>query len=378
MKLINEKLLKENIEKRALSDLEMCNISGCGIIVKQNGQTVYKNTFGTQCPGSKLPLREDATYRMASMTKPITAAAILIQVGRGKISVFDPIEKYYPEFNDLTVEKLENGTAVSLGKSTEKVTVFNLLTHTSGIGTGEIGDYYTSRMTAQDKKDLSSVIKYYSEMPLAFIPSTAQFYSPVAAFDILAGIVEQTSGMKYDEFLKKEIFDPLGMVDTTFAPTDDQWNRMIGMHNKSDGKSVAGYMPAGCVFADFPTTYFCGGAGLISTLSDYSRFAELLLRNDGEIIKPELIREMSTAKLTPDIMPGSQVWSYGVRVITDSSYKRLPVGTFGWSGAYGTHFWVDPENKVTAVYMKNSHYDGGSGALTAANFEIDVTESFTE
>ncbi len=375
MKLVNEKLLKENIEKRAFSDLEQCNVSGCAVTVNQCGHTVYKNTFGTQSPDSSEPLREDATYRMASMTKPITAVAILIQVGKGKISIEDPLEKYFPEFGNMTVERLEKGIPVSLGRSEKKVTVFNLLTHTSGIGTDVIGDYYTSKMTADDKKDLSSVISCYSKMPLAFMPYTEQLYSPVAAFDILAGIVEQTSGMKYDEFLKKELFEPLGMTDTVFTPTQDQWNRMIGMHNKADGKNVLGYMPQGCVFADFPTTYFCGGAGLISTLSDYSKFAEMLRRNDGAIVRTELIDAMRTAQLSSDIMPGSQVWGYGVRVIIDNTYVNLPRGAFGWSGAYGTHFWVDPENEITAVYMKNSHYDGGAGAVTSSCFEIDVTNS---
>ena len=121
---------------------------------------------------------------------------------------------------------------------------------------------------------------------------------------------------------------------------------------------------------------------MASTLDDYSAFAEMLLNkgNAGEkqIISPELIEMMATPQLPKSIMPDPQVWGLGVRVITHESYKILPVGAFGWSGAYGTHFWVDPVNKITAVYLKNSAYDGGSGALTAAHFEEDVTNSFED
>jgi len=202
-------------------------------------------------------------------------------------------------------------------------------------------------------------------------------YSPLIAFDLLARVVEITSGKAYDQFLEEELFAPLGMVDTTFVPTEDQWGRMVNLHNFEDGKSSFLPLDKHHTMSDLPLTYFCGGASLVSTIGDYSRFAEMLLADgktaDGtQLISRELIKKMQTPSLSDQIMPGPQKWGLGVRVITGADYVLLPVGSFGWSGAYGAHMWVDPENQITAVYMKNSLYDGGAGALTALHFEEDV------
>ena len=169
------------------------------------------------------------------------------------------------------------------------------------------------------------------------------------------------------------------MVDPTFAPTPEQWERMIPMHDRVEEKSVVKPTKPGTIFEGFPTTYFAGGAGLASTLRDYIRFAEMLQnggRLDGvQILTEDSVRQMATPQLPKAIAPGNEVWGLGVRVIARDAYGPLPVGTFGWSGAYGTHFWVDPVNKITAIYLKNSHYDGGSGAKTARQMEEDVHQS---
>ena len=128
---------------------------------------------------------------------------------------------------------------------------------------------------------------------------------------------------------------------------------------------------------DLPLIYFCGGASLVSSVSDYSNFAEMLLAggknaNGERIISHDMINMMQAPSVSNEVMPGPQKWGLGVRVITSDDYTHLPVGSFGWSGAYGAHMWVDTTNKITAVYMKNSLYDGGSGALTAVNFEDDI------
>ena len=129
------------------------------------------------------------------------------------------------------------------------------------------------------------------------------------------------------------------------------------------------------MFADFPTSHQLGGAGLTSTVSDYLLFAEMLLGGGGGIISPESVRLMSTPSVPYSVQKRNKRWGLAVKVVSDESYESLPIGAYGWSGAYGTHFWVDPENKVVAVYMKNSHYDGGGDAITAKNFEWDVTLS---
>jgi CubicO group peptidase (beta-lactamase class C family) len=205
-------------------------------------------------------------------------------------------------------------------------------------------------------------------------------YSPTAAFDVCARLVEITSGMPYNEFVQKEIFEPLGMVNTTFTPTEEQWSRFIRMHTRTEenGVGVSGDGPTfpGCIFENFPLTWFSGGAGLCSTLPDYVKFAEMLVNEgklpDGtQLVPADLIREMATPWVPFEIMPARERWGLGVRVITEASHW-MPVDCFGWSGAYGSHFWVDPVNKITAVYMKNSRYDGGAGSQTSSYFEQDV------
>ena len=153
----------------------------------------------------------------------------------------------------------------------------------------------------------------------------------------------------------------------------------MAMHNRVDGENTVAFMPNGCVYADFPATHYMGGAGLVSTLSDYSKFAEMLL-NKGKVGKSKIVKEstfnsLCTPQVSTDIMPGHTQWGLGVRVISEG-HPYMPEGTFGWSGAYGSHFWVDPANKIFAVYMKNSLTDGGSGNESATKFEQAVYSSF--
>ena len=155
---------------------------------------------------------------------------------------------------------------------------------------------------------------------------------------------------------------------------------MIAMHNRVDGVNCIEKMIENCVFSVVPCTHYLGGAGLVSTLADYSKFAQMLL-NKGktptkQIIREDTFRLLHTPFVSEDIMPGSERWGLGVRVIVSEDYGTLPVGAFGWSGAYGTHFWIDPINDIAAVYMKNSLFDGGAANESARNFEKAVNDAF--
>ena len=173
------------------------------------------------------------------------------------------------------------------------------------------------------------------------------------------------------------------MKDASFAPTEEQFSRFIGMHNRVDEKSVREPMPEGKVFGGTPVTHFLGGAGLAATLRDYSNFAEMLV-NGGifhgkRILSEQAVATLSAPIVPPEVMGGeTSRWGLGVLVTATDGHPRLPKGAYGWSGAYGTHFWVDPANKVTAVFMKNSFYEGGAGARTENNFQANVNAAFAE
>ncbi len=373
---LNITLLKNNIEKAARYDLENNKVFGSAYCVIQGSDVTYKKCFGTVSADSTQPVTENTIFRMASMTKPITAVAILILVERGLISLDDKVSDFLPEFKDIHVTQITQNGLTDLGKAQNEITICHLLTHTSGIGTDPLKE---QKMTYNDKKTIDSAVEFYSKIGLDFEPATKQQYSPFAAFDVLAKIIEKVSGTDYHSFLMQEIFEPCGMVNTTFTPTREQWNAMIAMHNKIDGKNCDEKMNDDCVFSDFPKTHYLGGAGLVSTLADYSRFAKTLLNNGKtptkQILRENTLRLMRTPFVSEEIMPSNERWGLGVRVIVREDYENLPLGAFGWSRAYGTHFWIDPTNNIAAVYMKNSLFDGGAGNESARNFEKAVSDS---
>ena len=332
MQQLNKDLLKEKLENRIASDLAAGRVDGVAVSVMQDGRLLYENHFGIAT--------ERSLFRMASMTKPVTAAAVLLLMERGKLKLSDPVIKFLPGF-------------------APDLQIIHLLSHSSGLSQ----EYYVNHVTDLYRADANLLVDFIASLPFDFVPGTAAAYNPVAAYALLTAIIEQTACMDFASFVQKEIFDPCGMENTTFLPTKQQWARLIPMQG-------GGTVP-GCVFEGYPVTNPLGGAGLVSSLGDYQKFAQVLLEGKG--ILSEQIRKTMT---TPVAGTDPVKWGCGVRVITGEN--RLPVGSFGWSGAYGTHFWVDPTNRITAVYLKNSRFDGGASAKTAANFEQDVMDCLTQ
>lgn len=362
-------LLKQNISSRILEDIRCQRVSGAAVAVWQRGKPVYEAAFGWQHPDQSGEIRQDAIFRIASMTKPVTAVAVLLQAQRGKLKLDDEVAGYLPGYSHILLADTGKECTVPLR-------IWHLLTHTSGMEAEPVYKELVQQTPTENKKTLAGAVDYYATLPVAYEPGTHRRYAGKSTFDILARIVEVTSGVPFEEFVRQEIFDPCGMVDTTFAPTPEQWTRIVGMHDYQDGRSVVSETTQGCVVDDYPVTHPLGGAGLVSTLSDYVKFAQMLqnkgMAPGGRILDPEWIAQMAAAQLPAEMMSETVNQGLGVRVITAEGYPWLPEGTFGWSGAYGTHFWVDPVNEITAVYLKNSRYDGGSGAITAKHFEEDV------
>ncbi|MBQ7232095.1 MAG: beta-lactamase family protein [Bacillales bacterium] len=210
MNKLNKELLRTNIEAAAEYDFQNHKVFGSAYCVIQGNDTIYKRYFGTVASDSTEPVTENTMFRLASMTKPITAIATLILVERGQLSLSDKAVDYLPEFKNDHITQISD------------ITVWHLLTHTSGIGS-EVTK--TQKMTDEDKKSIDNSIKFHFEAGLDFEPGTKQQYSGTGAFDVLVKIIEKTTKTDFPSFLQKEIFEPCDMVNTTFVPTQKQWDK---------------------------------------------------------------------------------------------------------------------------------------------------------
>lgn len=379
MKKLDTELLDRTVSERAETDVKDGNLGGAEIIVCQDGKRVYHKTFGYSKAGGPA-LEKGRLFRVASMTKPLGAAAVLCACDQGLCDLYDPIEKYLPGFSDLWVGRVENNKVIRDHRANGPVRLFQLLSHCSGVSSDPLAVYQETWAPYDSPKALAEAFSHYC---VAFEPYTKTMYS-TAAFDVAAHIVEILSEMRFDDFLKKYITDPLGMRDTTFFPDPEQRARFISVDcRRGDGTHYDAVISDKYVYDGIPMECMSAGAGIASTAEDYIHFAEMLLNEgvtpDGtRVLSAESVKEMKKPQVTPMIMPepGFELWGLGVRVITADTYPHgLEKGCFGWSGAYGSHFWVDPNNRITAVYMKNDRYDGGAGCRTACNFEKDVASS---
>ncbi len=316
-------------------------IPGAVSLVAIDGRIVHFDARGQLDLDSKKPMPRDAIFSLASLTKPITAAAVLMLVEEGRIRLTDPVSQFIPEFKDLNV-----GVSPSQAvPASRPITIRDLLTHTSGL-------VAPPRIPTEPRATLAAVIPRFGAEPLEFQPGTRWMYSNTVAFDTLARIVEIVSGKTYDRFLRERMFEPLGMKDTAHVLDAAQKQRFARRYDIVPG----GLKPF--ERAD-PPSYFGGGWGLHSTAQDYFRFAQMLL-NNGEfegkrLLSPRAVELMAAVHI-PDTLPGRQPgegWGLGVRVISNAAVRTswLSNGSFGWSGASGTHFWIDPERHLVAVLM---------------------------
>ncbi len=380
MKTLDPERLAALVRAHAEEELRENRVGGKEIVVWQGGQSVFHAAFGSVAPGGA-PFPKGLLYRAASMTKPVTAAAVLQLWARGLIDLDAPAYTYLPELREMQVASFSEAGVDSLRPAKNVILVKDLLMHTSGVGSGPLFEIYAMH---DCRLPFRAAVKKILTEPLAFEPRTEQSYSATNAFDLAAAIVEIASGEAYHEYLQKHIFEPLGMADTTFSPSPAQWARMAPMHSRTpEGESKTAYMPKGNVFECFTPARTAAGAGLATTAADYIRFADMLAAGgvsaEGvRVLSEAAVRRMRTPDLPAGVEMGCEKWGLGVRVVTGEDYPHgLGVGCFGWSGAYGTHFWADPENRIAAVLMKNSRYDGGAGNRSACELEEDVSNSLT-
>ena len=377
---MNIEKLKEldKITEQRIADKRL--VSAAYAVAYKN-EVVFKNAIGYADIENKIPLKSDTIVRLASMTKPITGVAAMIMLERGAFSLDDKVSKFIPSFEHMNVAIVdEHGKITGQYPAKNEIQIRDLLNHASGLGEGEAGNRAWKDYHIKDGDTLAGMVPKFGDQLLDFEPRKNAIYSWTQAFDVMAYIVELTSGMDFEEFILKNILHPLGCCDTVYKPSKELWARLMKMYDARDGKITEIDM-GGVIFGDVPLTYYAAGAGMVGTLDNYMKFAAMLY-NKGEyngvrILKPETVELMDTPSL-PFFNPETDVetWGLSMRVINKKTeHQLLSPGCFGWSGAYGTHFFIDPTNEIYAVYIKNLLDGGGAGADTAREFERVIVDA---
>ena len=318
--------------------------SAVGLIAR-SGKIVFHKSVGEISPGVKMPV--DAIMRTASITKPITAVAVLILYERGKLQLSDPVEKYIPEFRDLKVSLTsQDGKSTKLVEAERAITIYDLLTHQAGL----VASYDILDKFYSEAKTNSEFALALAKIPLQFQPGTQYEYGP--SYDILATIIEKISGKKYDKFLRDEVLSPLKMNDTYFFVPPAKQSRLAAQYRKDANGNLVMFRIRGQ--EETPVEFYSGGGGLRSTVLDYYRFAQFLL-NEGEIdgvrlLSPKTVRFMTVNHVGSKYPAEGYGWGLGVEVRTSLAGNDLgSVGSYGWNGGTGTQFIVDPSEHLVVV-----------------------------
>jgi CubicO group peptidase (beta-lactamase class C family) len=348
--------------------IENGKIPGMVAMIIRYGKVGYFRSFGMKDIASKTEMTNDAVFRIASMSKAITSVALMTLYEKGNFLLTDPVSKFIPEFkNPKIVIKSPDTDSIVLVPAKSEITIRELLNHTSGItyGDGLQGSYYRKAgMTVgltPTEGTIGEMIKKLGQLPLIAQPGEEFHYG--MSVDVLGYLIEVISKIPLDEFLMKNIFEPLKMQDTYFTLPKDKYPRLATLYKMgSDGKLIkaSGYF-------EYPKeqTYFSGGAGLVSTASDYARFAQMLLNNgelDGKRILSRKTIELMTSNSIGDlyifnsfkhngIMGDKFGYGFGIRTKRGVYDELESLGTFGWDGAFYTRFWIDPKEDLIGIFM---------------------------
>jgi CubicO group peptidase (beta-lactamase class C family) len=331
------------------------SLSGAVAVLYQNDKILSEEVVGYRDLESKAPMQADSLFWIASMTKPITAMAVMMLQDEGKLNIEDPVAKYLPEFKDQMLVQEKSGDRVVLVKPIRPVTVRDLLTHTSGlVGNSPLdGD-------ALDVLSLKEAVITYALSPLQFEPGTKWSYCN-PGINTLGRLVEVVSGEEYAAFLQKRILDPLGMKDTTFWPTEDQLARLATSYQPTaDGK---GLEPTTIKYLTEPYSNQkrapLAAGGLFSTAADLLKLYTMLL-NGGEADGKRYLSAETLALMTTDhtgtLKSGftdGMGMGLGFQVVREpvGVTSMLSKGTFGHGGAHGTQGWIDPEKKTIHILL---------------------------
>ena len=342
-------------------------LAGGVAMVARRNKIAYARAFGSRDIESSDPMSEDDMFRIASQTKAIVSVAAMILQERGQLLISDPVGKYLPEFmSSKVLEEQENGTFGQIDAK-RPMTIRHLLTHTSGLAYGRgmgvefweeagIQDWY---LADRDETIRETAAKMAS-LPLQFHPGEKYQYGYNS--DILGAVVEAASGQTLDVFLKENIFDPLGMLDTHFFVPEDKVDRLATVYSLGDELTRApdeGTMLSQGHYVNGPRKNFSGGAGLVSTAGDYLRFLQMTL-NGGTLFGNRILSRKSIESMVSDHIgdkfggpDNGQGFGLGFWVMDDlGEFGALGTeDSYGWGGAYHTTYWVDPAEELVVVYM---------------------------
>jgi CubicO group peptidase (beta-lactamase class C family) len=375
------------------------SFSGSVTLVSRNGRVAHLEAQGLMDIDTRKPMAPNALFRIMSMTKPVVGAAILMLIEDGRVRLNDPVSRFIPRFKELKVAVAQpepagrgggaapapQGAAPAAPRfytvpTEREITIKDLLTHTSGLVSGTISNSEARKpdVRLKGKESNADYIPRLGGVPLEFQPGSRWAYSAQAGFDALVLVVEVASGQKFDQFAQQRIFGPLGMKDTYFYTSDESFKPRIASRYDRTDKGLVKVMDE----ANFMNGVFLsGGGGLFTTAEDYLQFGLMLLNggqlNGKRLLSPRMVELMRSMHI-PDTLPGrprGEGYGLSVRVVNDAVQRGtlLSNGTFGWSGAYGTHFFVDPEEKVVAVLMTQTSTPGVN-----ADFENAVMQSIVE
>jgi CubicO group peptidase (beta-lactamase class C family) len=358
--------------------IEKNEIAGAVTMVVSKNQVVHLETTGFADAAQKRPMTPDTLFWIASMTKPITGVAVLMLQDEGKLSVSDPLAKYLPDFADL---KTPSGKRANL-------TITQILTHTSGLGEA-------AGPSAQSAKTLADLVPLWLAAPMQYEPGEKWKYTQ-SGINAASRIVEVVSGMTFDVFVQKRIFDPLGMKSTTFYPTDEQRTRLATAYAKNKDTGALDAVPPRADFGprDRPPQ---GNGGLYSTALDYARFCQMLLNGgtlDGKRYLSEKAMTLLTRSQTGDMPTGFfQTDTYGnhganyswgiatciVRRPHDGAAAMLSPGTYGHGGAWGTQAWIDPAKGVAYILMvQRSNFPNSDASDVRREFQQAAAKALTK
>lgn len=320
-------------------------VIGHNALVYKNGDVIYYHEAGMQNKLKKQPLKRDSIFRIYSMSKPITSVAVMQLVEQGKIDLDAPISKYLPALGGLKV-----GIGEQQEEAEREMTPRDLLRHTSGLTYGIFGNtpvdqaYRRAGILFMDE-NIEAMVDKLGKIPLLHQPGTRFHYS--VSTDVLGRLVEVASGERFDDYLNENIFKPLEMKDTFFTVPKEKQDRLAQIYEGKDGK-LKPKSPMSSIRFVTPNDFDSGGGGLCSTIDDYLQFGKMLLGrgtlNGKQLLKPETIDEMFKNQLL-EVKQNSRAFKFGL------GFRVFDEGDYGWGGAAGTRFWVNPKQKMVILYM---------------------------